>query len=187
MGKTRGAALLATKPEVREQILSDPELSLEAMEATFGDIEAFVDLSAEQYGTTLRGVAGKGNLSLLTFDGRYKVQRAISESITFDERLLAAKALIDEFINDLTSKPGVPSDLKVLVNDAFQVDKSGNLSVGRVLGLRRFDISDPRWLSAMKAIGESVQVIGSKSYLRVYERVGDTDQFRAIPLDVAGV
>ena len=34
MGKTKGAALLAAKPEVREQILNDPELSQEAMEAS---------------------------------------------------------------------------------------------------------------------------------------------------------
>ena len=34
MGKTKGAALLAAKPEVREQILNDPELAQEAAEAS---------------------------------------------------------------------------------------------------------------------------------------------------------
>lgn len=34
MGKTKGVALLVAKPEVREQILSDPDLAQEAMEAS---------------------------------------------------------------------------------------------------------------------------------------------------------
>lgn len=153
--------------------------------ATFGDIAAFIDLSAEQYGVTMRGAAGKGNITLLTFDGKYKVQRAIAEHITFDERLQAAKALIDECITEWSqnSRP----ELRVLVNNAFQVDKEGNINTGRVLGLRRLDISDERWMAAMKAISEAVQVVGSKAYVRVYERVGDTDQYQTIALDVASV
>lgn len=39
----------------------------------------------------------------------------------------------------------------------------------------------------MQAIGDSVQTAGSKPYLRFYERVGDSDEYRPISLDVAGV
>ena len=153
-------------------------------DATFGDIAAFVDLSAEQYGVTVRGAAGKGNITLLSFDGRYKVQRAIAEHITFDERLQAAKALIDECITDWSqnSRP----ELRVLVNNAFQVDKAGNINTGRVLGLRRLDIVDARWQQAMKAISEAVQVVGSKAYVRVYEKPEGSDDYQPIALDVAG-
>lgn len=63
---------------------------------TFGDIQAFAELSAEQYGVTLGGK--KGNLSLLSFDGRHKVTRAFNDNIVFDERLQAAKALIDRSV-----------------------------------------------------------------------------------------
>lgn len=153
--------------------------------AAFGDIEAFVELSAEQYGVKLRGAAGKGNLSLSSFDGRYKVVRAVSESITFDERLVAAKALIDECITDWAA--GSRPEIHALINNAFQVDKAGKINTGRVLGLRRLEINDERWQQAMQAIGEAVQVTGSKQYVRVLERVGDTEQYRAIALDVAGV
>lgn len=153
--------------------------------AAFGDIEAFVELSAEQYGVKLRGAAGKGNLSLSSFDGRYKVVRAVSESITFDERLVAAKALIDECITDWAA--GSRPEIHALINNAFQVDKAGKINTGRVLGLRRLEINDARWQQAMQAIGEAVQVTGSKQYVRVLERVGDTEQYRAIALDVAGV
>ncbi|MBS0367602.1 MAG: DUF3164 family protein [Proteobacteria bacterium] len=153
--------------------------------AVFGDIEAFIDLSAEQYGVALRGAAGKGNVSLASFDGRFKVQRAVAEAITFDERLLAAKTLIDECITDWTadSRP----ELRAIINNAFQVDKAGKINTGRVLGLRRLDIADTRWKDAMRAIGEAVQVVGSKSYVRVYERIGDSEQYQSIALDVASV
>lgn len=152
-------------------------------DATFGDIAAFVDMSAEEYGVALGGK--KGNVQLLSFDGRYKVLRAIQESITFDERLQAAKALIDECLVEWTQN--ARPELKAIINRAFEVDKAGNINTNAVLALRRLDIADHRWATAMKAIAEAVQVTGSKSYIRVYERVGATDQYAPISLDVAGV
>lgn len=151
--------------------------------AAFGDIQAFVQLSAEQYGVHVGGK--KGNISLLSFDGRYKVLRAVQESIAFDERLQAAKELIDECLREWTE--GARPEVVALVNDAFHVDNAGNISTARVLALRRLDIADERWQRAMTAIGDAVQVVGSKSYVRLYERVGDSDQYRQIPLDIAGV
>lgn len=149
----------------------------------FADINAFVDLSAEQYGVTLGGK--KGNLTLFSFDGGFKVQVAIAEHMVFDERLQAAKHLIDECIIDWSQ--GSRDEIKVLVQSAFQTDKEGKINTGRVLALRRLDISDEKWEKAMKAIGESLQVVGSKEYVRFYERVGDTDQYQPISLDVAAV
>lgn len=148
----------------------------------FSDIAAFVELSAEQYDVKIGGE--KGNVSLVSFDGRFKVQRAIQETLVFDERLQAAKALIDACLQRWSK--GAQPELKVLINDAFQVDKSGGVNTGRVLGLRRLDISDEEWLRAMKAIGEALQVSGSRSYIRVYQRVGDTDKYVPISLDIAG-
>lgn len=150
--------------------------------SVFNDINAFVSLSAEQYGVKLGGE--KGNVTLLSFDGRYKVLRSIQEKMVFDERLLAAKALIDACLQRWSQ--GAQPELKALVNDAFQVDKAGNINTGRVLGLRRLEINDPEWIQAMKAVGEALQVAGSKAYVRIYERVGTSDEYRQIPLDMAG-
>ena len=149
----------------------------------FGEIDAFADLSASEYGAKLGGK--KGNLSLLSFDGRYKIQKAVQESIAFDERLQAARALIDECLQEWTAD--ARPELATLVKDAFQVDTKGEIRTGRVLALRRMNIKDERWLKAMDAISDALQVVGSKSYIRVYERVGDTDQYVPISLDIAGV
>lgn len=150
---------------------------------TFADIAAFVQTSAEQYGVQLGGE--KGNVVLHSFDGRFKVVRQVQETIKFDERLKAAKSLIDECITEWAA--GARDEIKVLVNDAFKVDKEGDVSTNRVLSLRRLNITDAKWQRAMTAIGDALSVVGSRSYVRVYERVGDTDQYRAISLDVASV
>ncbi|OBW96680.1 DUF3164 family protein [Gallibacterium anatis] len=149
----------------------------------FGDIQAFVELSAEKYGAKLGG--NKGNVTLYSYDGKYKIQRAINDHLQFDERIQAAKMLIDECLNEWSE--GSRPELKALIERAFDVDKEGNLNTSRILGLRRVDIKDPRWLNAMQAISESVQVVNSKAYVRVYERIGDSDQYQPISLDVAGV
>lgn len=149
----------------------------------FADIGAFVDLSANEYGVSLGGK--KGNVTLYSFDGRYKIQRAMQDRIAFDERLQAAKSLIDECLSDWTE--GARPEIHAIINRAFQTEKEGEVNTGAVLALRRLEIDDERWSKAMQAIGEAVQVVGSRSYIRVYERVGDSDQYRPISLDIAGV
>jgi hypothetical protein len=143
----------------------------------------FVDRSLADYGVK-RGRA-KGNVTLTSFDGRFKVIRQMQETLTFDERLQAAKALIDECIQSWSK--GSNANIKVLVNDAFQVDSAGKISTGRVLGLRRLDITDEKWLQAMKAIGDSMRVASTKPYIRFYERDDATGEYAAINLDVAAV
>lgn len=150
---------------------------------TFANIAAFIELSAEQYEVKIGGT--KGNTTLVSYNGQYKIQRQIAEHISFDERLQAAKALVDNCISNWAS--GSNDNLRVLINDAFQVDKEGNISTSRVLSLRRINITDPDWLNAMQAIADSITIKSSKSYVRIYERVGDSGEYKAISLDIAAV
>ncbi|MFZ6675405.1 DUF3164 family protein [Undibacterium sp. Xuan67W] len=176
--------------QTRDQVVQELALAAKTMRdllskfkgQVFGDVAAFVTLSAEQYGVELGGK--KGNVTLHSFDGQFKIQLAIQENIVFDERLQAAKALIDECIEEWSV--GSDPKIKVLVHDAFKTDKEGNINTGRVLGLRRLDIKDEKWTRAMTAIGESLQVVGSKQYMRFYERVGE-DKYQPISLDMAAI
>ena len=159
------------------------EMLAKAKEQIHADIAAFVELSAEQYNVSLGGT--KGNVSLISFDGQFKVLRASQDNIVFDERLQAAKKLIDECLKDWSQ--GAHKGLMVMIDDAFRADRNGELRTARILALRRHDIDDPRWIKAMEAIGDALQVVGSKSYIRVYERIKDTENYRQIPLDIAAV
>lgn len=144
------------------------------------DVKAFIDLSMEQYGVKLGGK--KGNVTLNTYDGEYRLLIAVEDRISFDERLQAAKALIDECIKDWTV--GARGEIKVLIDDAFAVDKQGKINTNRVLSLRRLEISDPKWQTAMEAISDSITVVESKEYLRIYKRNPD-GEYDQVNLDIS--
>ncbi|EHJ3657092.1 DUF3164 family protein [Salmonella enterica] len=151
--------------------------------AVFADTQAFRELSGEMYGAKVGGE--KGNMTFYSWDGVWKVNVAIAERLAFDERLQAAKALIDECLKDWMegSRPEVVS----LIDEAFQVDKEGEVSTSRILRLRRLDITDERWLNAMRAINDAILIVGSKKYVRLYQRVGDSNQYVPLSLDLAAV
>lgn len=173
---------------VRDQVVSDlvagaikAAAELAAFKArAFDEIAAFVERSAREYKVKLGG--HKGNVSLTSYNGKYKIVRQVSETLQFDERLQVAKELIDQCIQRWggESRP----EMLILVQDAFQVDKQGKVSTSRVLGLRKHNIDDAKWKKAMAAITDSVHASSSKSYIRFYER-GANGDYRPISLDVA--
>jgi hypothetical protein len=146
------------------------------------DIYAFVNLSAERYGKPWGG--RKGNIALTTYDGKYRLIIAMNDQLVFDERLQIAREIIGDCLDKWSKE--ARAEIRLLVNDAFQVDKAGKINTARVLGLRRLEINDPDWQKAMTAITESIQVTGSKQYLRFYER-NENGEYRQIPLDVAAL
>lgn len=147
------------------------------------EVAAFVSTSATEYNVELGGK--KGNVTLYSFDGKYKIQRSMADSVVFDERLQAAKALIDECTTRWLQ--GANANLAAIVNGAFQVDKEGEVSTSRVLGLRQLKIDDAQWNQAMQAIGDSMKTVASKAYVRYYERNDATGKYDALALDMAGV
>lgn len=149
----------------------------------FGEVDALVAVAVDEYGAKLGGT--KGNVTLFSYDGRFKVVRAKADNIRFDERLQGAKALIDECLQEWVK--GSRPEIITLINDAFKVDQAGNIRTGSVLALRRLEITDERWIRAMQAISDAVTVVTTSSYVRVYERVGDTDRYEPISLDIAKV
>lgn len=146
------------------------------------EVQQFVDRSLANYDVKYGRV--KGNVTLVSYDGRFKIVRQMQETIVFDERLQAAKQLIDECVHRWAK--GSNANIKALVQGAFQVDKAGLISTGRVLGLRSLEIDDAQWTAAMSAIQDSMQVASTKPYIRFYER-NEAGEYVAISLDVAGV
>ena len=150
--------------------------------SAMAEISAFVALSLETYGVLTGGT--KGNVTLLSYDGKFKIVRQMQDKITFGEQLMAAKALIDECVHIWAQ--GANDNIKALVNHAFQTDKEGKINTGRVLSLRRLDIKDEKWQAAMQAIADSMQTASTKPYIRFYKRDDTTQDYLPINLDVAG-
>jgi len=146
-------------------------------------VAAFAEESAAQYDAKVGGK--KGNVTLVSFDGRFKVVRQMQEKLAFDERLQVAKAIIDKCIHAWAK--GSNKNIQALVNDAFNVDREGQVNTGRILALRRLEIDDPQWKLAMEAIADSMKTVSSKAYIRFYERNDATGEYLAIPLDVSAL
>ena len=144
------------------------------------DMRSFIDISANEYGVALGGK--KGNVTLTSLDGAYRIQIAMQDTLHFDERLQAAKQLIDECLHEWTQNSG--ADLKTIVQAAFDVNKEGQINTSRVLGLRRLNIQNEKWLQAMNILSDSIQVQASKEYVRFYQRNKD-GKYELINLDIA--
>jgi hypothetical protein len=150
----------------------------------FDDIGAYLDLLAERYGWKPKDGA-KGNMTLTTYDGTFKVQVAIADTLTFGPELQIAKELIDACIAEWAE--GSRDEIRALVAYAFQTDKEGQVSREAVFSLRRINIDDARWLTAIAAINDSIRVQGSKTYLRFYRRTKTTDRWEHVTIDLAAV
>ena len=60
----------------------------------WSNIQEFLGLSAEQHGVKFGGK--KGNITLTTYDGKYKLLVAVNDTLQFNEKLQVAKQLIDD-------------------------------------------------------------------------------------------
>ena len=136
-----------------------------AKQRAIADVRAFVELSAEKYGVK---PSKKGNITLTSFDGKLRVNVAMKDVMMFDERLAAAKALIDECLTEWTQDSR--SELRVIVQQAFDVDKDGHISTAKVLSLRSLKIEDEKWQRAMQALGDSLHTLATREYVRLYRR-----------------
>lgn len=146
------------------------------------DMAELVRTSAAEYGVDLGGE--KGNLTISTFDGSWRVQRVYRDVISFTEQILAAKELIDACITRWSE--GADPHIRALIDRAFRAGKKGDLRTGPVLELLRLKIDDPDWQTAMQALADSIDITGSAVYVRVQRRAA-ADQYVPIPIDLAAV
>ncbi|WP_028294265.1 DUF3164 family protein [Oceanobacter kriegii] len=147
------------------------------------DIADLLQIAADKYEVTLGGK--KGNVSLASYNGQYKIQRVFAEQIHFSEELEAAKELFAVCLDKWTENADV--NVRALVDRAFRTTRSGQIKTAELLGLLQLEIDDRDWQLATAALKDSIRVSGSTVYVRVYERIGDSDRYQQIPLDLASV
>jgi len=148
----------------------------------FSEIEKHIKLVEEKY--EMNASSKGGNKTLLSFNGNKKVEIIVSNRIEFDERLSLAKDLIDNCIKKWSE--GANNNIIVLIAQAFQVDKKGKLDRDRILGLKNLKISDNEWNKAMEIISDSMQIVGSKKYIKFSIRDEDGG-WETVKLDISQV
>jgi hypothetical protein len=148
---------------------------------TLSDVDDFVVLLEQEYGARRGG--SKGNLTFTSFDGTLKITVQVSENVSFGPELQVAKGLVDECLREWSV--GTRTEIKAIINRAFDVDNQGRINRNDLLGLLRLEIEDSRWQDAMRAIRDSMRVVGSKRYVRMYRRPDVQAGWVPITIDVA--
>lgn len=148
---------------------------------TFSDIGDFEALLAQEYDATIGG--RKGNKTLMSVDGLYMIKVAVSDRIDFGPEMQVAKDLFDECLNEWSAD--ARAELRGLVTDAFSTDKEGKINRALIFLLLRRESDDPRWKRGQDAIRDAMRVVGSKTYVRCYQRAAHDAPWEAITIDLA--
>lgn len=145
------------------------------------DLDGFDGLLEQEYGAKKGGA--KGNRTYQTFDGLLKVQVAINDFEEYGPQLQTAKALIVEYLNEITSESS--AEIRAIITKAFNTDKAGKVDRTEIQKLTKLDIKDPRWKEAMRAIEDARRTNYSKQYIRFYQRTSLNAPWMPITVDMA--
>ena len=166
--------------EIAAKWIALSETIAEFKKTTFGDVHALIGTINDEYKVKKGGE--KGNVQLFSYHGGYKLLVAVNEMIGCGPELQACLEKIHECVQGW--KEGAQPELVVLANELLAVNGKGSLSIGKLLQIRRYKFDSDDWRLAMKALDDALRVIGSKQYLRLYERT-ESGAYVAIPLDIA--
>lgn len=148
---------------------------------TMTDLGVFDALLEQEYGAKRGGT--KGNRTYQSMDGLLKVQVQVADYIDFGPELQTAKGLIDECLTEWSAEAA--PEIRAVVTRAFNTDKAGQINRSEIFMLLRLSIEDERWQRAQVAIRDAMRVVGSKEYVRFYERDRFGAQWRGITIDLA--
>lgn len=146
-----------------------------------GDVSAFAQLVAADYGAVITGA--DGGVSLTTYDGRLKIERVRADRIQVGPEILAAEQLVREILSEITDPIAKP-----IAERAFSRHrKTGELSAAKLIALAGVEIDDPRWREAQRAIKDSLTATGTVTYFRAYRRTDTDKPWEQIPLDFSAI
>lgn len=146
------------------------------------DIADLINIASQKWQMSIGGK--KGNVSLVSFDGEFMVQRVYSERITYTEEMEVAKAKVLECVQGWSAESNI--HLATLAMRAFQTNKKGEISMSRIVEMLSYEIDDPKWRQAMEAVNDSLMVCGTAVYIRIYER-DENGKYQNLALNIAGV
>ena len=168
--------------EIRQALLLQERMA-KFKKTVLADIGNHLDWLAQLHGE--KALSPGGNYQLTGFSGNKRLQIKVNKVIEFDERLHLAKKKIDSCLERWSQ--GANDNFKVVVFDAFKVDRKGNVDTKRILGLRKLKIKDAEWVAAMELITEAVTITGNRSYLTFQVRPHKDAEWETLRLDLAGV
>jgi hypothetical protein len=135
---------------------------------------------------TVNREAMKGNITWFNFDRSIKVERAISEPMSFDDMTItAAKAKLDEFLVQVIESKF--DFAKEMIISAFETTK-GKLDPKKITPLTRYEkrVNHPLFSEACRLIQAAIRRPDSKTYYRVWQK-DDEGKYKAIELNFSNI
>lgn len=150
---------------------------------TMEDIAGFAERVVADYGGKIGG--RKGNIQLTSFDGCVRVQLAQASFLSVGPEIIAVRELLDQLIERWGK--GAPKEFRALVEAALRPNADGEISVSKLLELRRAEIDAPEWRQVQEAIADCISPRGRAEYVRVYRRDNPERGWEQLPLSLANV
>lgn len=182
------------KDELTHRLMSGADAVQAVVKAykqtVFDEMLAAKELLFEDYGVKI-GRGSKGSFRIRSYDGSCMVEISAQDRIVFGPELEIGKALIDCCIERWGE--GANENLRLLIDDAFRVNKAGQIDTKRVLSLRKFDMRNPdgtpdeEWGRAMDAITKAIIVDTTALYPRLHRRDDATGKMELVNLDFSSV
>lgn len=132
-----------------------------------------------------KDVTPEGNMQLSNYSNTMQVSFYTNDIIGFDDNLNYAKALINKCMKKWSK--GASNNIKIIVNNAFKVDKKGNLNRALILSLLQIEIKDKDWNKAMELIKQSIITTETRQYIKISKRSNHRDKYRAVVLDMSSL
>jgi hypothetical protein len=179
------------KPErlLENEVVTDLCIQMEALAEFVAQVKAqvsnqiagYVSLLAENYGVHTDGAAG--GVTLVSFDGRLKVERVLADSVSIGPEIAAAEALVRQIVDEIQEPTA-----KAIANRAFRRNRNtGELSVSRLVDLANAPVDDARWERAAQAIKDALRTVGKTVYYRAYRRAQADQPWQQIVPDFSRV
>lgn len=153
------------------------------MTDTLSDLEQVLEIREDV------GIAAsqKGNVQVSSFDGLTKVACNVNYEIVLNDRVKRAREMMLEYARSIAGQLDGDDGQVILelIDEAFQVSSTGNLSQGRVLSLINRNINAKPWREAVELLRQSIETRRGKSYLRVEHRKSRQHDPEPIRLDIA--
>jgi len=181
-----------TKRELYEQQRETTIQSLMGQALEINDImqgfknEAFAELRflSEFISETTTKEDWKGNFTIKSRDGKFKIEYSRQVLGDFDERSNEAVNLISEFVSERYQQDAPTRKLVVSLLER----KNGQLDIKMVQKLYAMEneFSDEKWLKGLQLLKDSWQSGDSKEYVRFWQK-DSANGWKAIKLDFASL
>lgn len=171
--------------ELVEDAKSLHDLMAEQKARMFQKAEQYVEAVLAEYNAKKRKNS-RGTFTAESLDDRFKVELSIANLLRVNANVMAAHSLMTEVLNDLTED--VRPEIRMLLEAAYVPDeKTGRVSVERLKQVRNVSLPHPRWGEVLKAVADSIEVAGSRPYLRFYWREDRRDDWQPIVLQFSSI